>query len=255
MRRVLWGFTFRSGAAVFPEVRENLRPIRVLPMRLFLPFLIAAAAAVSGSPQANLLLEGNFAGGSIGGPPPAPWIVSQSRPGVGVALERLPGSDDQRLWARFLDDSAESAVLLTQSFDGINSGRLTLSLHLEKFGAAVWFLLGRQNLASREDMLFTFKVTTKGGFLAATPQGKIADVSGSKSFAFAPGQTYNLYCNFQPTADQSKLKIEIGEINRGVIFRGTMDRAEPVTTFSIRTHGEDAGSDFFVTDMFLTGSP
>lgn len=223
-------------------------------MRLFLPFLIAAAG-VSGSLRANLLLEGSFAGGSIGGPPPAPWAVSQPKPGVGVTVERLPGSDDQRLWARFLDDSAESAVLLTQSFEGINSGRLTLSLHLEKFGAAVWFLLGRQNLAARDDMLFTFKVTTKGGFLAATPQGKIADVSGTKSFAFAPGQTYNLYCDFQPTADQSQLQIEIGQINGGVIFRGTIGRTEPVTAFSIRTHGEDAGSDFFVTDLTLTGTP
>ncbi len=224
-------------------------------MRLFIPFLIVLCAAVSGTLRADLLQEGSFAGGSAGGPPPAPWVVSKSKPGVGVTLERLPGASDQRLWARFLDDSAENAVLLTQSFDGISSGRLTMSLHIEKFGAAVWFLLGRNTLSAREDMLFTFKVTTKGGFLAATPRGKIADASGAKPFTFAPGQTYGLYCDFQPAADPSKLQIEIGQIDGGVIFRGTIDRTEPVTAFSIRTHGEDAGSDFFVTDLTLTGTP
>lgn len=205
--------------------------------------------------ETNLLEQGDFSGGALGSLPPAPWVVSKPKPNVSLSLENLPGEADKKLWAHFTDDSTEDAVLLTQSFSGITSGRLTLSLHIERYAAAVWFLFGRNNLAAREDMLFTFKITTKGGFLAATPEGKISDSAGSKTFMFTSAQTYNLYCDFKPAPDQSGLQIEIGQVGGGVFFSGKTDQLEPITAFSIRTHGEDGGSSFYVTDLKLAESP
>lgn len=222
-----------------------------------LPLLIGALVSSSsvGWTQTNLLEQGDFSGGSPGTLPPAPWVVSKPKPNVNLSLETLPGSTDKRLWAHFADDSTEDSVILTQSFGGITSGRLSLSVHVERYAAAVWFLFGRNNLAAREDMLFTFKITTKGGFLAATPEGKISNTVGSKTFTFAPGQTYNLYCDFKPASDQSGFQIEIGQAGGGVIFSGKTDHLDPITAFSARTHGEDGGSSFYVTDLKLTASP
>ena len=216
---------------------------------IFIGLLVVSGTAAPA--QENLLEQGNFSGGTKGALPPPPWIVSKPKPNVGIILEDLPGAADNRLWAHLTDESGKDAIILTQSFSGITSGRLTFSLHVQKFGAAVWFLLGRNALAGREDMLFTFKVTTKGGFLAATPEGKVANTAGTKTFSFVPGQTYDLFCDFKPTADQTGLQIEIGQKDGQVIFRGLVDRVEPITAFSVRTHGEDAGSDFYVTDLSL----
>ncbi len=222
-------------------------------MRLFLFAALCPIFSCLG--QENLLEQGNFSEAAEGAPPPAPWIVAKPKPGVSATVENLPGATDNRLWAHFVDDSTEDAIILTQTFPGITAGRLSLSVHVQKFSAAVWFLLGRNALAAREDMLFTFKITTKGGFLAATPAGKITNASSSKAFSFVPGQTYDLYCDFKPTDDKAGLQIEIGQKDGGIIFTGTVDRAEPITALSIRTHGEDAGSDFYVTDLKLSGTP
>lgn len=224
-------------------------------MRLYLVLGISITSAVASLAQQNLLEQGDFSAGIKGSPPPAPWVVSKPKPGVALSLENLPGASDQRLWAHFTDDSTTDAIILTQTFAGTTSGRLTFSLHVQKFGAAVWFILGRNALATREDMIFTFKVTTKGGFLAATPAGKITNTSGAKSFSFLPGQTYDLYCNFHPTDDQTGLQIEIGQKDGQVIFSGRTDHLEPITTFAARTHGEDAGSDFYLTDVKLVADP
>jgi hypothetical protein len=217
--------------------------------------ILLLALAVTAWGQENLLQQGDFSAASVGGPPPAPWVTGKPKSDVNVSIENLPGSDDKKLWAHFTDESGADAIILTQTFPGTTAGRLDLSLHVQKYGAGIWFILGRKNLAARDDMLFTFKVTTKGGFLASTPSGKLTDLLGAKSFTFGAGQTYDLYCDFKPSDDQSGLDIEIGQKGGAVLFKGKLDRVEPVTAFSIRTHGEDVGSDFYVTDVVLKGTP
>jgi hypothetical protein len=208
--------------------------------------LSVALFAVASLQAGNLLDQGNFSAGAPGGAPPSPWILGKAKPDVAVTLENPPGEGGH--WVRFVDESAKEAASLVQKFVEIKGGRLSFRLHVVKSGAAIWFLLGDKEVSGRGDTVFSFKITSKGNLLVAQDKQKIADTTGAKA-TFPGGQTYDLYCDFKPEGDG--LKIEIGEKDGSVLYRGTSATAGPISALDIRTHGEEMGSDFYLTDLVL----
>jgi hypothetical protein len=213
--------------------------------RIFTPlFLVCVSLARAG----NLLEQGDFAAGSEGGPPPAPWIVGQSRPDVNVVVENPPGSEGGGNWVHLVDDSPEDAAGVVQKFGEISSGRLSFRLHVVKSGAAIWFLLGGRELAAKSDAVISFKITSQGHLLVAQDGRKIANTAGGRA-AFSGGQTHDLYCDFKTNG--TGLDLEIGQKDGTVLFRGTSERTGPISAVAVRTHGEESGSDFYLTDLVL----
>lgn len=214
-------------------------------MKNFFTLSVALCAVFSVRAE-NLIEQGSFGAGSPGGPPPSPWIPGNPEPGISITLESPPG--ESGLWVRFVDDSAQEAASLVQKFSETKSGRLSFRLHLVKSGAAVWFLLGNKEVSGRGDTVFGFKITSKGNLLVSQDKQKIADTSGAKAY-LPGGQTYDIYCDFKPEGDG--LRIEIGQKDGAVLFRGTSAAAGSIGALGIRTHGEEIGSDFYLTDLVL----
>lgn len=221
-------------------------------MRFLILFAFSIGLIISGRGE-NLLQQGDFSGGPAGALPPEPWSAGKPKPNIGISIESPPGSDAGKSWVHIVDESAQDAAGLVQKFEGVPSGRLEFKLHVVKSRAAVWFLLGRKEVSGKGDMVFGFKISSKGNLLVGTDSQKVSDTSGAKT-ALPAGQSYELYCSFKPTSDQSGMEIEIGQKDGTVLFRGTSGApASPVSALAIRTHGEELGSDFYVTDMVLTG--
>lgn len=214
-------------------------------MKITLIFSTAFLVVVT-SQAGSLLEQGDFSAGSPGGPPPSPWVLGKAKPGISVVLENPPGENGQ--WVHFVDESAQDAAAIVQKFNETKGGRLGFRLHVVKSGAAIWFLLGSKEVSGRGDTVFSVKITSHGNLLVAQDKQKIADTTGSKS-TFPGGQTYDLYCDFKP--EGNGLKIEIGQKDGTVLFRGTSAAAGPISALGIRTHGEEMGSDFYLTDLVL----
>lgn len=211
-----------------------------------------AAACVLGlslfpSRAENALQSGDFAGSTPGSPPPAPWVASKDRPDVTIRIENPPG-ETAGTWLRMEDRSSEDAAVVSQKFSAMAAGRLSFKLHVKESGAAIWFLFGRGESAGRGDAVFGFKITSRGDLLVAQDRQKITDTSGARP-KFPPGQTCELICTFRPEGDGTS--VEITQPDGAVLFRGSSPAAGPVGALAIRTHGEEAGSEFFVTDLAL----
>lgn len=200
----------------------------------------------------NLLEQGNFAAGPAGGPPPEPWSLTKPKPDVTIVLENPPGAAQGENWVHLVDDSSQDAAGVTQKFSEITGGRLSFKLHVVKSGAAIWFILGNKELSGRGDAVFGFKITSKGGLLVGQDSQKIANATGGQT-SFPGGQTYDLYCDFK--SNGAGLDIEIGQKDGVVLFRGTGATAAPISALAIRTHGEESGSDFYLTDLVLEPAP
>lgn len=147
-----------------------------------------------------------------------------------------------------MDDSTQDVAGIVQKFGEISSGRLSFKLHVVKSGAAIWFLLGGGELGGRGEAVFGFKITSTGKLLVAQDSQKIGNTTGGKT-TFPGGQTYDLYCDFKNNG--AGLDIEIGQKDGEILFRGTSASAAPISAVGIRTHGEESGSDFYLTDLLL----
>ena len=213
---------------------------------LAMTFLCAVLPAAAD----NVLQVGDFSSGAPGGPPPAPWTSGKVKPNVTVVQENPPGESGQ--WIHLVDDSAQDAATLVQRFTEIPAGRLSFRLHVVKSDAAIWFLLGDKEVSGRGDTVFSFKINARGGLMVGQDRQKIPDTSGAKAH-FPGGQTYDLYCDFKPAGDG--FAIEIGQKDGAVCFRGTTASAGSINALGIRTHGEEMGSDFYVTDLSLVSEP
>jgi hypothetical protein len=194
----------------------------------------------------NVLQDGNFASGTAGSPPLEPWSLSKPKPNISLQVDTPPGEKGR--WVRIVDESAQDAAVLAQKFPEITAGRLTFKLHIVQSGAAIWFLFGQKEQGGREDAVFGFKIDSRGQLLVARGSQKVGDASGTKA-SFPGGETYDLYCEFKPAGEG--MEIEIGQVDGKVLFRGAGPMSGTVSALSIRTHGEEMGSDFFLTDLVL----
>ncbi|CAN5530995.1 hypothetical protein BH09VER1_BH09VER1_23090 [soil metagenome] len=207
-------------------------------------------ACLAATAQAqNVIVNGNFEGGSAGGPPPKPWIVSSEitkAQGVAVVLETLPGTTDGKLWLRMHDENPEVPSGTFQNFPEVKTGRFTVKVYFQKIGLSFGVYLGGPKVSGPETRIVDFKVINGKSTLGnAGPRSKT-------NFTFQPDKLYPLFVNFETSADGSKVKYEVGLEDTGeVIASAEVDAKLPLSGLRFTTDSKDKDTDVYVTDVSL----
>jgi hypothetical protein len=216
---------------------------------LLIPLLTLALTGIAAAD--NVIQDGDFPGTALS----AAWNTGREYAGIAATVEKPEGFGQGKSWLHLVDGAEDGAVKVSQKFPGVGAGRLSLTLHIVQHKAAIWFVLGQGEVSAKSDISFGIKVSSAGGLLVGNDAGKIVDASGARA-NFTPGETYRLHCDFKLAPGNEGLEIKITQEGNGEIFNGVATPVPPlpIDTLSIRTHREQAGSDFYVTDISLTPS-
>lgn len=204
----------------------------------------------------NLLQNGDFAQSKPGGPPMPGWTLGKEAQGINTAVDKPSQPFGQgKNWVYVSDQTEEGAAFLIQELPKpVTAGRLSFTLHIVDHAAAIWFILGRNQVSKSDDLGLGLKISSAGGLIVSAKGDRVTDISGAKK-RFAKGETYQLYCDFGPRDAEGKTPIKMGQVGGEEFFNGTAELSEEYTALAIRTHKEQGGSEFYLTDIVLTESP
>lgn len=220
------------------------------------PILLSLGMAwTAWSAQAqNVIQNGSFESGTLGGPPPKPWAVSTEiakATGISVTLEKLPNGTDDKLWLRLHDENPDVPSGTIQNFPEVKSGRFTAKLYFQKVGTAFGIYLGAPKVSAPETRVVDFKVL-QGGKLTVGNAGPRARTT----FAFGPDRVYPIFIDIQTNEETKKVSYQIGLEDSGeVIASAEVDARMPIAGLRLATDSKDKDSDVYITDISLVPKP
>jgi hypothetical protein len=214
------------------------------------PAVVVHESTVAEQPP-NMIRDGNFSSGWIGGRPPKPWQCSKGEEKISVTVETPAGRPEAERWVRLVDDNEKENAGIRQSFAPVTSGRFQARLISNKDGGRLFFNLGSGAASKPEERAVQLSIDSDGSLA-------VRDAQRSKtSMQIKPGEVYLVRCDFEPVRDGQALRI-LAELVEESTQRQRRVETEvetrlAITAVRVTSTRPDTGVDYYVTDVSLTG--
>ncbi len=198
----------------------------------------------------NIINEGNFSSGRIGGPPPKPWLYSRNVENVRVTIETPVGRPESERWVRLVDDNDQETANIRQSFAPVTNGLFQARLISNKDGGRLFFNLGSGAASKREERAVQLCIEADRSMVVRTEQ-KAKTVSQIKT-----GEVYSVSCGFEPVKNGRAVRVLVEVIEESAQNEShaetEIETPASITAVRVTSTKADTGVDYYVTDLSLT---